>query len=295
MAIYKPAGKNIKKRWLRNSFDSNPHGAGIAWATGKALHTDKGMWTWEEFFSRFQQHQKHAMLIHFRWATHGERDDTNCHPWTVCEGKYAMIHNGVIDIKRHDDKLSDTGHFARLVLEPMLYSVEPQNPALRYLMEEAVGSFNKLAVMDSSGKAVIYNESKGVWRNGTWFSNTGFERELFHQTSYLDYTGKHMSHQPYTSNSIPFTGKTTETGKLEAWLKERDTTNKSDTAVVKSDRWRVFDHDECEAEFQAINSDEKAPVVDEIDEQQEEDILTAMSELNMSRKDAEDFVVRGIV
>ena len=79
-----------------------------------------------------------------------------------------------------------TGNFAKLVLEPMLASHNADNPALRFLIESAIGPSNKIAIMNGAGEAVIYNETSGQWQDGVWFSNSGFRPKALTYSAWDD-------------------------------------------------------------------------------------------------------------
>lgn len=237
LAIYKPKGITVPEEHLLNGFESNPHGAGFAFVdlgggNNPRLETRKGFFKYGDFLAEYQKVMQEqgnpAALIHFRYATHGKRNEFNCHPWEVCGGKYMAVHNGIIDIASTDEK-SDTGHFIDSVLTPGIKAFgDPADPVLKYLVEQSIGGGNKIAVMDSRGKVTIYNEKSGHWLNGAWYSNEGylnvFEACSFHKDAAGFYVPKsrHKGNKRGKDKHIYGFGYDAESGCYADWNADYD-------------------------------------------------------------------------
>jgi len=182
LAIYKPKGVQISKAYLHNGYSENKDGCGFAFARKNRVEVYKGFESFKTFWQAIKPLQgKHAMLIHFRFATHGDKSDSNVHPVLINGGKIAVIHNGIISIKTHGND-SDTVTFAKQVLQPCFSRFAWKDATLKYLIETSIGTHNKIAALNHKGEAVIYNESSGHWHKGAWYSNNGYEgnKRWFH-------------------------------------------------------------------------------------------------------------------
>ncbi len=176
LAIYKPKGIRIAKRYLKHGFQNNGDGAGFAICVDNQVEIFKGFWTFADFMRAYEPHADKSAIIHFRVATHGDKTSQNCHPFDLFAGKYAVIHNGILNIAtNHQKDMSDTWHFAELVLAPMLTRFTFDHPALKYLIETSIGSYNKMVILRGDGAHVIYNENHGGWHKGAWYSNDSFK------------------------------------------------------------------------------------------------------------------------
>ena len=173
LAIVKPAGKTVPEEHLRNGFDGNPDSAGIAYADNGAIGTVKTFGI-EKLIESYYEYEHLPMLIHFRLATHGAKDEKNCHPFVFNKGRLAAIHNGIINIQSTKDQ-SDTSMFIERVLEPVSKRMSLWHPSVKFLVEQSIGNYNKIAVMDGNGETMIFNESAGHWVDGVWYSNTGYK------------------------------------------------------------------------------------------------------------------------
>ncbi|MBQ0073622.1 MAG: class II glutamine amidotransferase [Prevotella sp.] len=67
-----------------------------------------------EFYKRVRRVKKSENLImHFRWATHGSKKVTNCHPFT--DGSTFFAHNGVLSLPSISDKTDSELCFTRFI------------------------------------------------------------------------------------------------------------------------------------------------------------------------------------
>lgn len=97
---------------------------------------------------------------HTRWATHGKAEECNAHPHVDCTGKFAVVHNGIIEnylpLRR---KLEDSGH---------AFASCTDSEVIAHLVEEAYqGDFLAAvrgAVAQLHGSfalAIIHSEPRG--------------------------------------------------------------------------------------------------------------------------------------
>jgi glutamine amidotransferase len=169
----------ISKETLQQCFKANKDGAGFMYAEDNILHTEKGFFSFDDFYKAYTPHQSKKIALHFRIKTHGEINKDNCHPFEVSK-TLGLMHNGMIDIQEYNKKFSDTWHFNEKIIKPMYrdnggflkknYNLE--------LIKKFVG-YSKLVFLNNRGVHTIVNEDKGVWENGVWYSNTSYKIPTF--------------------------------------------------------------------------------------------------------------------
>ena len=177
IAIVKTKDGKITDQQLRNCFQNNPHGAGIAYSKDYQLYIVKGIFDEDAFINAYHEAEKiadGAMLVHCRIATSGKTDFDNCHPHVV-HNTCVMIHNGVLKYPvPKDSPKSDTVLFVENVLRPL-----PEDfmfdEAIMNLITLAIGHDNKFCFLHANGAFSIANESAGEWKDGVWFSNDSYE------------------------------------------------------------------------------------------------------------------------
>jgi hypothetical protein len=177
IAIYKPQGLVLTPTTIQESWSSNRDGAGFMYHEAGKLHVVKGLMTLPEFKEAYEPHKNKECVLHFRIKTHGEINAEMTHPFLV-DDNLGIVHNGIISKvdTKPDPSKSDTYHFTGTHLH-RFHQDNPKfflDPVYKEIIEDYIG-FSKLIFMDGDGNVEIFNESKGVWDAGCWFSNKSYQ------------------------------------------------------------------------------------------------------------------------
>lgn len=194
IAVYSPKGNSIPcEDYLRNCFDNNSDGAGFAFNLNGHVEIVKGLMDWKCFINTFREYDElfcfrnRGVLIHFRIATHGMVDTSNCHPFPIgssnrqlcknrCSADYACVHNGVIklttDEAKREQKYSDTFIFVRDYLSKIASNKNWfENEQNILLVEQLIDS--KMAILNSKGD-VISTSGFRKGPDGNFYSNDSY-------------------------------------------------------------------------------------------------------------------------
>jgi glutamine amidotransferase len=185
LAVCEP-GSTPKRKDLECASCNNPHGFGYAVIANGEIITGRGMSAKKvisEFLAIRKKYPQSYAMFHARFATHGVKNEENCHPFAVGGSTQTYLaHNGILDVEIHaTDRRSDTRVFAEDVLPAMggVSSLDNDN-VWRILSKWAMGSKIAVLTLDQNAKANCYiiNEASGHWDTaGIWWSNTTYKED----------------------------------------------------------------------------------------------------------------------
>lgn len=179
MGVLKKKEAILEREVLERCYQRNPHGAGFAFSKEGKLFLQKGYFDFDHFWHDFNNIQKEVpALVHFRFASAGEINKQNCHPFFI-DSSHAMIHNGTLwDFVNPKSALSDTMIYNKFILKPLFKSDKDfwQKKHGEYLLASTMG-YSKMAILSKTGDFTILNESAGEWDGDIWYSNDGYKEE----------------------------------------------------------------------------------------------------------------------
>ncbi len=139
--------------------------AGIAVLDEDEMQVVKCQGTLDELEKRLREESPRGYLGigHTRWATHGVPSDANSHPHQDCQGRFALVHNGIIEnYQTLKAELRSAGHSfcSETDTEVLVHLLEEIHQgdmidALRELQKKLAGSY-ALAVVDNREPEKIY-------------------------------------------------------------------------------------------------------------------------------------------
>lgn len=165
--IVKPAGVKLPpQQVLKRCAHRNPHGCGFATADKCFKSLSLSAFTRE--LSKVDPSE--AMIIHFRYATHGSVNRSNCHPFKDEQIGVAFAHNGVLPIIPYQDKTDSETAFIRL-FKPIIAKCGLYSAELRDMVDAVIGG-SKFAFIDENGNIKTFGRFIDV--NGVYYSNLNF-------------------------------------------------------------------------------------------------------------------------
>jgi len=193
---------------------SNPHGFGFAIVAGDTIISERSM-SAKKNIARFlelrEQYPDGYAMWHARYATHGVKNEENCHPFKVGGNELIYLaHNGVLDVTiPTGDKRSDTRILAEDIL-PKIGGIASLDDDTVWTMVSKWAGGSKIAIinLDPAGMHPFYliNENLGTWdENGIWWSNSSHKRVQHtpkKELSTLDYLAEVYKYD-YAESDVP--------------------------------------------------------------------------------------------
>lgn len=268
---------------FKTNLERNSHGTGIMFANNNKIIVKKELESKDKQISLFNKYMKAVketkslpeVFIHSRFATHGEKNYINCHPYEVLKAttkqpELYCMHNGVIN---HADDIekdkSDTFNFLKYYVKPLIEGrIELlQNEQFQQMLSKYIGTGSKLVFLDSTGLVTYINKEQGAIYKGCWISNTSSgisdyedrrKETIYYQNNYKNIFNSEKKKeveetQAKTTTSLTPTITTTSIKKEEKPIadeeKDPDAERFAKCVTLHNTNW--FDEEEEEEELKA--------------------------------------------
>lgn len=188
LIIHKPADAEFPfEEHFPSIYEGNSDGFGMMWFDNGGVQVRKILpKTARECIEAFKEVANKDVGVHFRMRTHGATDIARVHPYPVFSRDNGdkfdlfLMHNGVLSRytkEAKEDGDSDSLVFVKGMLRPLItkWGLELlDDDQMRVLVEDHIGSGNKLLLLGGDGKFRVFNKQAGNEDRfkGCWLSNT---------------------------------------------------------------------------------------------------------------------------
>jgi predicted glutamine amidotransferase len=206
----KPKGVAVPtKEILKNMFDANPDGAGVAYNLNGKLYIVKGLMNFEDFYKVCQRISSGSSAIyHTRIQTSGGICKELTHPFLLDDdiqnqrklffkttNGEAVAHNGVFSEFGQKELNSDTTQFISTYLFPLKKLKDASvgsilDDDIEEIINKLCGFSNKVAIIDQDGNLKRYGGS-WILDNGIYYSNDTYKNS---------YSFEHLFKRPSFNN-----------------------------------------------------------------------------------------------
>lgn len=231
IAVKKEGVKMPKEKIIRKMFSSNSDGAGlmIKKKHDTKIRLVKGLMTIDGFLkaiASLEIEDDDIVVMHFRIATIGGKLDRLTHPFVgnadkdLCEStnyygdELCFAHNGTLSSYSHAAKTverSDTSLFASMIMSSPVIKNNLNDRVIKRLLEDYIGSGNKLAVINPNehnvhlfGSWSSEGKKEYLWNkaeDGMIYSN--FSWEVDHTPFYWGYSDMYSRNISEVEEVVP--------------------------------------------------------------------------------------------
>lgn len=253
--VYLPKGTKISEMELENCWDTNPHGAGIAWVEDEVIHYRKGYMDYYDFYytnANIINNISIDRVLHFRITSMGETSKSQTHPFKLSDNhkdynklecitkEPVMFMNGTIHGIALEKGLNDTASFMKNVIY------------------EANLDYDNIYALDliriASGAKWCIMTPKGVYTLGDWKTKKGVKYSNLNHDAYLSLYNTNIMYGGKKSNKKSKKSKKGKKAKKQKQITGK-TSKKSDEYTIEYGEnvfetygydadyfWKLFDH-----------------------------------------------------
>jgi hypothetical protein len=231
--------EHITDKILLRAYNGNKDGFGLMYSKDNKIITEKFLpKKFKSVLKCFNKHAKNTnqIALHFRFATQGEKNNFNSHPFCILNKKLGdnfdlfLMHNSpLLPAPILDNKKSDTYFFSRYILKPII-----KNKPDLIFNESFIKSLNKIINCETSSRVLLLNSFNNEFEFlGDWVN---FENLKVSQTYSIQEYEKSTITYSRNSNFNDYNFKSYNSNNYFDFNSDNDYDNYSDNYYYDSDK-----------------------------------------------------------